>query len=189
MSQENGEEFVRYAVPPLRDRPRRTLLERLTLAAPGMARRVRVGLLRLRPASRIRRALVRKVLTDLYESWNRGDWDAALSMAHPEFERISIGPPGHLADMEDHSRGYEGWRRFMGQWLEAWEAFRLDPQEVIDFGDRVLVLVQRTGRGRGSGVELNQLCADLFTLDGGWAVRYDDYWARDDALQAAGLSE
>jgi ketosteroid isomerase-like protein len=187
----SGQEAARYSVRRPRKRSGRTLSERLTLAAPRLARRVRVAVLRLPPTSPIRRALLVRVLSDVYESYNRRDWDAALAIAHPEFERHSTGPYGAIAtlDMEAHSRGHEGYLRFMERWLESWEEFRLEPQEVIDFGDRVLVLVQRTGRGRHSGLSLDQPSADLFTLEGGWVVRYDDYWAREDALEPVGLRD
>jgi ketosteroid isomerase-like protein len=157
------------------------------LAAPELARLLRVAVLRLRPTSAIRRALVARVLTNMYASWNRRDWDAVLAIAHPEFERHSIAPPGHHLDMETHSRGHEGLLRFMKRWLDSWDEFRLEPREAIDFGDRVMVLVRRSGRGRASGIELDQASADVFTLEAGWAIRYDDYWQEDEALEAVGL--
>jgi ketosteroid isomerase-like protein len=187
----SGREVASYPVRRPRKRSRRTLRERLTLAAPRLARLLRVAVLRLPPASRLRRAFVAKALVDVYEAWNRRDWDAVLAMAHPEFEHHAISTPGAIAtlDMEEHSSGHEGYLHFMERWLESWEEFRLEPLEVIDFGNRVLVLVQRRGRGRGSGVEIDQPAGDIFTFEGGWVVHYDDYWAREDALEAVGLRQ
>jgi hypothetical protein len=57
--------------------------------------------------------------------------------------------------------------------LEAWEERRLEAEEYIDAGDRVVVLLHEYPRGRGSGIELE--------LKG--------YMDRAAALQAAGLSK
>jgi ketosteroid isomerase-like protein len=184
-------EVARFPLRPLQRRSGRTLIERLTLAAPRLACLVRRAVLRLPPGSAVRRALLTKTLLGAYAALNRRDWDALLSMLHPEVEHHAISPPGEIAtlDMEEHTRGPDGFLRFAEQWFESWDAFWIEPQEVIDFGDRLLVLVRRMGRGRGSGVALDQPAGDVLTLARGWLVRYDNYWAREDALKAVGLSE
>ncbi len=65
------------------------------------------------------------------------------------------------------------------------------PEEFVDAGDdQVLVFSREGGRGRGSGVEVTtQPTAHLWTLREGKAIRMQSHWERDDALQAAGLSE
>src|ERR1700722_5407150 len=50
-------------------------------------------------------------------------------------------------------RGLDGVRGFAKEWLEAWEAFHVKPEEFIDGGDAVVTQVRYWGRGRGSGVE------------------------------------
>jgi ketosteroid isomerase-like protein len=135
--------------------------------------------------------LLAKALADGYEAYNRRDWEALLAMFHPEFERHSTGTPGLVAtmDFEMHSRGHQGYLHFMQRWFESYGEIRIEPREVIDFGDRVLVLVDRKATGRASGVGIDLDAADIVTLRDGWVVRYDDYWAKEDALAAVGLPE
>ena len=58
-------------------------------------------------------------------------------------------------------------------------------------GQRVLVLVQRLGRGKRIGVELGQIRskgAHVFHLDGGKVTRLVAYSDRDSALADLGLT-
>jgi ketosteroid isomerase-like protein len=50
--------------------------------------------------------------------------------------------------------GFDGFRSFVEQVGEAWAAFRMEPEEVFEHGDLVVVLVRAVGKGRGSGVEI-----------------------------------
>jgi hypothetical protein len=70
---------------------------------------------------------------------------------------------------------------------EAWAGNRLEPQELIDFGDRYLVLYRNRVRGRGSGIELDADIGLFLTWSSGRLVRLDYYWSQEEALRAAGL--
>ncbi len=50
--------------------------------------------------------------------------------------------------------GFEGFLRFADQIGEVWAEFRMEPEEVIERGDVVVVLVRAVGPGHGSGVEI-----------------------------------
>jgi ketosteroid isomerase-like protein len=60
---------------------------------------------------------------------------------------------------------------------------------MIGLGDRVLVLETQTARGRRSGAVISQEVGALLTLRGGRIVRWEYYWERSDALEAAGIAE
>jgi ketosteroid isomerase-like protein len=60
---------------------------------------------------------------------------------------------------------------------------------MVDAGDRVIVMVHHSGRGRISGAEVDQRLAMVWTLRGGRAVRMDMYPTREDAVEAVGLPE
>ena len=67
---------------------------------------------------------------------------------------------------------------------------RNELDRIIELDDgRVLVFDRQIGRGRASGVVMEQEVASLFTFRSGKIVRWDGYWDRADALEAAGLSE
>jgi hypothetical protein len=73
--------------------------------------------------------------------------------------------------------------------LEAMEDVRLEPEEVIDFDDRMLVTSRQIGHGRSSGIPFDEPVFQLFTLRRGLVVRQTDFGDRNKALEAAGLSE
>ena len=56
----------------------------------------------------------------------------------------------------------------------------------MDSGDRVLVTVRLGGRGRGSGIEIDALFYDVYTLRDGKIVRMDQFTERTQALEAVG---
>jgi ketosteroid isomerase-like protein len=63
----------------------------------------------------------------------------------------------------------------------------MEPDEFVDAGDRVVAIGRWVGKGRGSGVEVNQPIADVFTLHGGRVVRCEiGYSDRAKALEVAG---
>jgi ketosteroid isomerase-like protein len=60
---------------------------------------------------------------------------------------------------------------------------------VIDAGEEVFVLMHQYGTGKGSGAEVEQRFAQLWTFREGKVVRYRGFRNRADALKAAELSE
>ena len=84
-------------------------------------------------------------------------------------------------------RGHEGFRRWLEDWSSAWSEFSMDPEEFIDAGDRVVVVLRMRATGRGSGVEVERQDAIVFEVRGGMTVRIDYYNNRAQALKAVGL--
>ena len=73
---------------------------------------------------------------------------------------------------------------------EVWEVFRTEPREFIDAGDRVVVTGLWVGKGKGSGVEVQQPTVHVFTLRDGRVVRWElGHTNRSQALEAVGLRE
>jgi ketosteroid isomerase-like protein len=94
------------------------------------------------------------------------------------------------ADIDDVYRGHEGLLALWERWLEAWDEYRLEPEQLVDCGDRLIVVLRQRGRGRRSGVELDQQFAHLNTLDSnGLTNRLEIFWDPAKALGAAGVGE
>src|ERR1700682_3685957 len=55
--------------------------------------------------------------------------------------------------------GHAGLRRLGREVRDVWEVVVVTAERVIDAGDRVVVIETRRGRGRGSGVEVEDLSA------------------------------
>jgi ketosteroid isomerase-like protein len=85
--------------------------------------------------------------------------------------------------------GYLELSGFVETWEEGFESEHVEAQETVDAGDRVVAVVHHRGRGRLSGIEVDQTYAMVWTLHDGRAVRMDMYPTREEALEAVGLSE
>ena len=127
--------------------------------------------------------LVRRI----FDSVNRGDADGALAAASDDFEMdwlSSIGPAKGVY------RGKEQVRAVWTSYLDAFDLLEWDPQEFIEVDESRLIVVNRNRvRGRGSGVEVGAVGAQLWTIRGGMAQSVTLYQSKADALEAAGLRE
>jgi len=86
-------------------------------------------------------------------------------------------------------QGREGIERFLADTAETWEELQTVPEEFRDLGDRVIVLGRMQGRGRGSGVPVDQPFANILDFRGDRICRSQVYLDRAEGLRAAGLSE
>jgi ketosteroid isomerase-like protein len=77
----------------------------------------------------------------------------------------------------------------MAKLEESFEELRLEPLEVVDFGEKIVVVVSMSGRGRGSSAPVEMTFAQLWSLRDGKAVSLRDYATKAEALEAVGLSE
>jgi ketosteroid isomerase-like protein len=117
----------------------------------------------------------------------RGRWDQAAQLIDPDAK--GHGTVGGLSEGEV-LRGVAQFRQsFEQEDAEAWEERRLEPEEFIDAGHRVVVLVREFRRGKGSGIELEAETAVVFDVRGGRVVRMQGYMDQAKALEAAGLRE
>ncbi len=117
----------------------------------------------------------------------RGEWEQAAQLLDPDAE--GHGTVGGLSE-GTVVRGVTQFRQsFEQEDAEAWDERRLEAEEFMDAGDRVVVLVREFRRGRGSGVELQADTAVVFEVRDGRVVRIQGYMDRAEALEAAGLSE
>ena len=73
---------------------------------------------------------------------------------------------------------------------ETFDELRLEPQEFIDAGDRVATRLRHHGRGKRSGVEIDEeMYHQVATFRAGKMVRIEYFGEWSEALKAAGLSE
>jgi ketosteroid isomerase-like protein len=175
----------------LRGNQRRSLDERLLVRVPVLTRLGGRALMRLDPRSRLRRWIVARRTRQTWDALNRGDEELFLLLgSDPEIEVYpALGEAGVPlgADLQTVYRGRPGLRAFLNEWAQAWEQIRYEPEELIDCGGRVCVLMRMRGRGRGSGVEVDTPFAQLVTLRQGMPIRVQLFWNHHEAMEAAGL--
>jgi uncharacterized protein len=83
--------------------------------------------------------------------------------------------------------GHEGALQFWHELQEVWESWASEPTQLFDGGELVVALIRSRGRGRSSGVEVEDESANVWTVRDGKVVSYRLYREQDAALAAAGL--
>ena len=82
--------------------------------------------------------------------------------------------------------GREGVQQALASSDESFDEFTLAPTDMIGVGTRhVVVVLRMTGRGRGSGVPVEEEIAHLWTVEDGKAVAMQVYSDPQDALRDA----
>jgi ketosteroid isomerase-like protein len=115
-----------------------------------------------------------------YEALNEGDIEATLAVLAPDAEWHESSA---LPDTGTF-RGRDAVRAFLDDFLQSWERFHQQVEEVVAEGDRVALMIHLTARGRGSGAEVDARYAHVWTIRDGLGVRVDAYYDRDAALRA-----
>ena len=125
-----------------------------------------------------------EIVRRIYDAYVSGDFETAFALIDPDVTfDVSIRPEGKVY------RGHQGVAEALRTWTGTWEAFRMELQELIDAGDKVIGVEHQSGRGRGSGLPLSQAYFSVFTLGGGKVTRIVWFQSRAEALEAAGLRE
>jgi ketosteroid isomerase-like protein len=121
------------------------------------------------------------------DAYNRRDVDGLFAeLVTPDFEWY---PATVTALVGAGYRGREGIERFVVDTSEDWEELQVVTEEFRDLGDRVLTLGRLKGRGKGSGVPVDQPCVAILDFRGDRIWRNRVYLDRAEGLRAAGLSE
>jgi hypothetical protein len=76
---------------------RRPIEDRLFVRAPGLYRALSSLLMRLRPRSILRRALLRRRAASSFAAFNSGDFDAVFLQFAEDISYQALPPPGRLA--------------------------------------------------------------------------------------------
>jgi ketosteroid isomerase-like protein len=123
-----------------------------------------------------------KLLRQSYEAFNRGDFEAAMEHAHPEFE-LHRPPTGPYAG--ETIRGREGVLAYLEP--DAFEEQRVTPLEFVEGDGVILVRLEAYGRGAGSGIEIREEAFHVWRIRDGKAYSLEVHPERDTAYQSAGL--
>ena len=130
-----------------------------------------------------------EVVRRVYEAVAAGDSEAVLAKYDPGVELdFSRSPFGSVLDKSVY-RGHEGLRSFIRERYEALEKAEDDCQELIEAGDKVISVVTSRGRGRESGIDVEQTHYALWSIDAGKVTSVRWFGTRDEALEAVGPRE
>jgi ketosteroid isomerase-like protein len=120
-------------------------------------------------------------LRSIQEFEQRMSDDALGRFLDPEIEWVPV-TESLLA--VDSYRGFDGVRRFWGEFLSAWERYRVETPRFDDAGDQVAVVVHIVGRTHE--LEVDETQSSLLTVRDGGVVRVQSFADPDAARQAAG---
>ena len=120
-------------------------------------------------------------------AWVRKDNETALALYDPEVQ-IDLTAVPHVGQSRVYF-GLERLQEWLRDYLGSFGEMKVEIEEWIDAGERVIAMVHTYWRGRRSGVPVDKLEAHLWTVRDGLLLRLQIFATRAEALEAAGLSE
>ena len=107
--------------------------------------------------------------------------------SHPDIELELAG--GAVLDLSGVYRGTDAVSQSWREWLTAWENLRFE-YELVDAGERVVLLFDLRVRGRSTGIEMPfGRVAWVYTFRDGLIVHMKFYVSQPEALESVGLSQ
>jgi ketosteroid isomerase-like protein len=101
--------------------------------------------------------------------------------------RERLGPDFEFHHVWDGTvfKGFEGTMEWISDTRETWDDYSQEVSEIVEAGDAVVVVVELSARGGGSGVPVAQELAVVWTFEGDKAVQARSFTPRE-ALAAGG---
>jgi ketosteroid isomerase-like protein len=125
-----------------------------------------------------------EIVRRMYEAFHAGDAEAALAYFDPEVTfDASMRVDGGIG------HGREELAAMVTQWVGAWEQWRERIEEMRDLGSHVYVVTTQHGRGKGSGLEVEDRYVVLYEIEGEKISNMTLYATPAEALEDAGFSK
>ncbi len=113
------------------------------------------------------------------------DWSGLAEIWHPEIELEVTAGAGTYQGIGEITRFYDSFS-------DLFSDYRVEAEEIIDTGDRVVTVERLSGRGlKGSdaGAWVHDRLFRVMSFEAGRIRRVKEYPSREQALEAAGLRE
>jgi ketosteroid isomerase-like protein len=125
-----------------------------------------------------------KIVRPVYEALNRRDWDAVFHDMHPDAELTTQRGPtaGTL-------RGHKQIQEFVEDQFAPFGELSMQPEEFFETGDQVVVFLRVRARPQEGSVDMEVRIGHLWTIRDGTIRSLKTFAVREEALEAAGLSE
>ncbi len=123
----------------------------------------------------------------------RRAWEAAPENPEPFFalfdENVEWDMTSGPFPAQEKTYGPASVREFFRTWAGTFDDWAYEAEEIIDADPSVLVYMRQWGRGKGSGVPVENRFFQVWTFENGKVIRYRGFTDRAEALEAAGLRE
>ena len=129
-----------------------------------------------------------EVIRDQYAAVNQRDFERA--MGHYADDVVLVVPHAEGVPSPGTYEGKEAVGRWFGDWFGTFDRdYRLWIEESRDLGEAIFLVASHAGRGRLSGAEVRGTFAYVYRLVDGKVARVEFYATREEALDAAGVTE
>ena len=126
-----------------------------------------------------------EIVRAVYEAANRGEFDTANSYMHPEIEFHTYAQSPQAGVY----RGKEAVLKYNVDLFEQFESIRFEVDELVDAGDRVIVVTTQHAVPKGGQQEMRVHVAEVWVVRDGLLAERRSYSTKPEALEAVGLSE
>ena len=123
-------------------------------------------------------------LRSAYDALNRGELSQVFALIAPDIDWHD-----QATTPDGPARGRESFEQYLHSWLESFDEFRINPEEVFEHEEHLIAIVRQTGRGRISGAEIAVRIAHVWTIEHDRAVRWRSYPNRRQAIAAQDKAE
>jgi ketosteroid isomerase-like protein len=124
-----------------------------------------------------------ETVREIYSHWSQGDWRYGADLFADDVVSTTFDADGE----EIVLHGAEALRGWFRGFLEQWDDFRQEADEVIDCGDCTYVVSHQTATGRASGARLEMPVYNVWRFRDGRVVGFQTTRHEDVARRAAGL--
>ena len=123
------------------------------------------------------------VIRRIYAVWAKEGSPVPSDLLDPQIEWVN--PPDAVE--RGTRRGVEAFASAVEALSDSFEGVGVDIDEMVDAGDRVVVLATLRARGKWSGADVERRQGYVWTLRDGKAIRFEWFNGPDDAMTAAGV--
>jgi hypothetical protein len=164
----------------------RSFEERVMLAMPSaLLRALQRGFARLPPGSQLRRRALKRLTTLGWAAGSREDYELPLLSFEPDVEIRSSAEFARTLGLAGTYYGHQGFLDAGRDYRQDMAEVRVEPEQIIDLGDRVAVRASWIAVGRSGGVAIRETRGFIFYYSPrGLVALWENYLTWEETLAA-----
>jgi ketosteroid isomerase-like protein len=121
----------------------------------------------------------------------RAVWESFNRTLRPDLDALDPNIKWHTrADLADSDtyHGHDGVARLAADWVGAFDKLRVEAEELIDTGERVVAVLRLRGYLKGSDQEVEMPETHVYTMLNGKLIEVHEFPTKAAALESVGLT-